>query len=130
LNNEKLYDMEIDDKDCNTEFEKVKYINKATFPNLSTPLMKAAINGHVACVRVLILAGAEKELINKKGRTAKDLVLEMKGEINRIIESSKERQEALVDSPSNQSNEGETANKMADDASLSIVKDSVNHSLP
>jgi hypothetical protein len=128
LNNEKLCDMD-NDKDYNADFEKVKFINKATFPNLSTPLMKAATYGHVACVRVLILAGAEKELKNKDGLTAKALVLERKGKVLKIIESSKERQEALIDSHSYQSHEGESANKMVDETSLSIVKDSVNHYL-
>ena len=54
--------------------DKVKYINKATFPNMSTPLMKAAVNAHVSCVRVLILAGAEINLKNALGQTAKKIV--------------------------------------------------------
>ena len=127
MNNEKLCDMGIDDKDYNSDFEKVKYINKATFPNLSTPLMKAATNGHVACVRVLILAGADKELKNASDQTAKTLVLQKKGQILGLIKSSKERLEGAVDAPSAQSHEGETANKPADETSLSIFKDSVNH---
>ncbi len=57
------------------DLKKVKYINKATFPNLSTPLIKAAMNGHVSCVRVLILAGADTDLQNADRKTAKDVVL-------------------------------------------------------
>jgi hypothetical protein len=116
--------MEIDDKDCNTDFEKVKFINKATFPNLSTPLMKAATNGHVACVRVLILAGADKELTNIDEKTAKTMVLERKGQILNLIKASKERQESHIDA---KSDEGETAIKLEDETPLSIIKDSVNH---
>ena len=61
--------------DKEQDLKKVKYINKATFPNLSTPLIKAALNGHVSCVRVLILAGADKDLQNADKKTAMDVVL-------------------------------------------------------
>uniref|UniRef100_A0A7S0N7J7 Uncharacterized protein n=1 Tax=Cryptomonas curvata TaxID=233186 RepID=A0A7S0N7J7_9CRYP len=67
------------------EFEKVKYINKATFPALFTPLMAAAVTGHVSCVRVLILAGAGKGLLNSLGQTAKSLVEIDIVEIKKII---------------------------------------------
>jgi hypothetical protein len=63
------------DRKPSQDLKKVKYINKATFPNLSTPLIKAALNGHVSCVRVLILAGADTDLQNADRKTAKDVVL-------------------------------------------------------
>ena len=89
--------------------EKVKYINKATFPNLSTPLMKAAVNGHVGCVRVLILAGADKELKNSKGHTAKNIVMIEKKKLENILNKIKEKQEK------------------SDEISLSILQDSSHH---
>jgi hypothetical protein len=78
-------------------FKKVKYINKATFPNLSTPLIKAALNGHVSCVRVLILAGADKELQNAKKKTAMDVVL---AQIEKIKKTLRKRDQN--DKPSQQ----------------------------
>lgn len=48
------------DNKSTSQIVKTPYIDKATVPNGSTPLMKAALNGHFACVRVLILAGAKK----------------------------------------------------------------------
>ena len=80
MNGERVYEVTHDENekpsesDKNVEHRKIKYINKATFPNLSTPLMKAAFNGHVSCVRVLILAGADKTLRNKNGDTAMGIV--------------------------------------------------------
>jgi hypothetical protein len=75
-------------------WERVKYIDKATFPNLSTPLMKAAVNGHVSCVRVLILAGADTKLENAEGKTAKRLVIE------KIKEIQKEQKHGFSEKPS------------------------------
>ena len=76
LNGERLGDKPLETPaDKEQDLKKVKYINKATFPNLSTPLIKAALNGHVSCVRVLILAGADKDLQNADKKTAMDVVL-------------------------------------------------------
>ena len=55
-------------------FESVRYINKVDLPGLCTPLITSAANGHVSCVRALILAGADKALENSDSRTAQQLV--------------------------------------------------------
>ena len=93
--------MDIDASEMNPEFEKVKFINKATFPNLSTPLMKAAMNGHVSCVRVLILAGADKKLKNVDGLTAKMLVHKKITEISNDLRSRCEVQNGAGDEVNN-----------------------------
>ena len=41
----------------------------------STPLMVASYNGHPEVVRVLLAAGADKDLRNKKGQTALDYAI-------------------------------------------------------
>ena len=63
-----------EDRDDDGTIRKTAYIDQATHPNMSTPLMKAAVGGHVACVRVLIVAGADATLENKDGKTAADQV--------------------------------------------------------
>ena len=40
-----------------------------------TPLMTASYHGHTEVVRVLLAAGADKDLRNKKGKTALDLAI-------------------------------------------------------
>ena len=59
-----------EDRDDDGSIHKTAYIDQATHPNKSTSLMKAAVGGHVACVRVLIVAGADSTLQNKDGKTA------------------------------------------------------------
>jgi hypothetical protein len=75
--------------------KKVKYIDKATFPNKSTPLMKAAVGGHVACLRVLMVAGADKAKKNSKGKTAEDQVTDrikfLRGEEEKLQEKDPEK---------------------------------------
>ena len=46
--------------------------------NGNTPLMKAAINGHVECVKILLNKGADKGIQNKEHKTAKMLCEEAK----------------------------------------------------
>jgi hypothetical protein len=62
--------------------------------NGNTPLMKAAINGHVECVKSLLYKGAEKGIKNKDGKTAE---MQCKEASNQEEDRKKKFDEKAVD---------------------------------